>query len=165
MAGLLASGCWFHGPGDVRREISRSTGTEYSTEIGLTLGRTSMAIARWGLRTAGEDEVSLKGVRKVQVGIYHPVGPAASDPLTCLPGWEPVVRMHEDGESVLVMVQERGDRIRGMLVIVDDADELVVVRMRGRLERVLKEAMELGFEQADRPDLYEPALEHAEREI
>lgn len=169
---LASTGCWFHGPGDIRREVSRSTGTEYSTEIGLTLGRTSMAVARFGLNFADEaDEIPLKGIRKVQVGIYHPVDDFGTGEGTgrvtaeAFRDWEPVVRMHDGGETVLVMVRERNARIRGMLVIVDDRDELVVVRMKGRLDRILREAMKMGFEQADRPDLLEPALEHAERDL
>lgn len=167
---LIADGCWFHGPGEIRDRVSRSTGNEYEQEIGLTLGRTSMAIARFGLRLADEEQIPLKGVRKVQVGIYQvrDIG-APSDIGTSIlsgsfPEWSPVVRMHEDGESVLVMVREKKDKVRAMLVIVDDADELVIVRMIGNLERMLKEAMRFGFEQADRPDLYDSAVENAEWE-
>jgi hypothetical protein len=169
---VVTTGCWFHGPGEIRREIAETTGREYSQEIGLTLGRTSMAIARLGLKAVDDEDVpSLKGIRKVQVGIYHPVSGALAaqdgSPLgvDAFPTWEPVVRMRDGGENVLVLIQERRDRIRGMLVIVDDGAELVVVRMRGRLDNVLQDAMKLGFDQADRPDLYEPALDEAEIEL
>ena len=169
---LSATACWFHGPGEIRKGIAEATGTTYSQEIGLTLGRTSMAIARLGLRTANDEDIPrLKGIRKVQVGIYHPVSatPEALEqrPIApaVLPGWAPIVRMHEDGENVLVMIRQRRDRIRGMLVIVDDGEELVVVRMYGRLDDVLQEAMKLGFDEADRPDLYAPALKNEETSL
>ena len=169
---VLSGGCWFHGPGEIRREISRTTGTEYSTELGLTLGRTSMAIARFGLDIADEEpEFSLEGVRKIQIGIYHPLEDAEQGPARGPLGaesfqeWDPLVRMLANGETVLVLVREKDARIRDMLVIVDDQSELVVVRLKGKLDRILRQAMELGFDQADRPDLIGPALEQAERDL
>jgi len=79
--------------------------------------------------------------------------------------WSPMVRMHEDGETVLVLVRWKDARIRDMLVIVDDRHELVVVRMKGKLDHILQEAMELGFNQADRPELFEPALARLDRDV
>lgn len=171
LAAVAFSGCWFHGPSEIRDEISLSTGTEYETELGLTLGRTSMAITKIGLDTSeDENDHSLKGVRKLQVGVYHPKGSFASTKkesrlsAESFENWSPLVRMIEDGENVLVLVREKKSHIREMLVIVEEPDELVVVRMKGKLDHLLDDAMELGFDQADRPELFEPALARLERE-
>jgi hypothetical protein len=44
-----------------------------------------------------------------------------------------------------------------MLLVVSEADELVIVRMAGRLDHILNDALRYGLDEAGRPDLYEPA--------
>jgi hypothetical protein len=165
----VASGtsCVLRGPAGVRREIAAATGAEYEREFGLTLGRTSLALARWGLRTAekhdpeGSPDIHLAGVRKVQIGVYEvepgtwrddhePFDPAA------LGSWEPIVRVQSAGEDVHVLLRTREGRVREMLVVVSEADELVIIRMKGRLERMLHEALRYGLEEAGRDELYAP---------
>lgn len=52
--------------------------------------------------------------------------------------------------------------IRGMLVVVAERDEWVVVRMRGDLDRVLEDTLRFAFDQVDRPDLYDKTREERE---
>jgi len=57
-------------------------------------------------------------------------------------GWSPVVTIREDGELSMIMTQEdRHGQIRGMFIVSYDGDELAVVRLEGRLDRLLAEAI------------------------
>lgn len=150
-----------HGPKDLRRDLSAASGVRLEREMGFTVTRSGVWLARMGLNMADETPVSLKGVKRVQVGIYTVDGLArghdAKTPLAAadlLPGWEPIVRVREDGEEVLVLVNQREEEIRGLVVIVAEDDEWVLVRIKGRLDRVVEDAMSMAFDQADRPDLY-----------
>lgn len=161
-AALSSAACiGFRGPEQIRREISHNSGVELDREMGFTVRRSGMWLVRSGLRIAGEDEISLRGVRGIQVGIYQvrgsELGTHAQLPLEArrFSDWDPVVRIHEDDEEVLVMVREKKGSVRRLLVVVSDDEELVIVRMKGRLDDILEEAMAEAFDQADRPELYD----------
>jgi hypothetical protein len=61
---------------------------------------------------------------------------------------------HEDAE-VLVATRLVAGRAHDLLVVVAEADEWTLVRMKGELEPILEQAMELAFARADRPELYD----------
>jgi hypothetical protein len=151
----------FRGPEDLRRDLVQATGVELDREVGVSIGRVGVMLVRW---FTPEREIPLKGVRGIQVGVYevidHDDSTSAHGPFEppVLAGWEPVVRVHEEGESVFVMLYEKQDDIRGMLVVVMDEDEWVLVRVRGKLRRIVEQAMRMAFEQAERPELFEPAV-------
>ena len=156
----------FHGPEDLRRDLAREAGVELDREMGVTLTRTAVMLARW---VTPEDEIPLKGVRRVQVGVYEVTGLRRGvdgrQPIEPpeLPGWHNMVRVREEGEEVFVLVREEDEEIRGMLVIVAEEDEWVLVRIKGKLQRTLESVMELAFEHAERPDLYEPTMAEYEK--
>ncbi len=161
-----ALGCvTLRGPDDVARRVALETGNEYVRESGLTVGRTGMAIARWAVRHDEDaDGIPIRGIRKVEIGVWtvskgggaRGAGPTAAG----LPGWSPLVAMRDaDGESVLVLSKADGaGRIRKMLVVVEDGEELVVVRMRGDLEGALEQAVRYALRESDREDLVEPTV-------
>ena len=148
----------FRGPEDLRRDLARSAGVEPDRETGITIGRLGMIIARMA---TDDDDISLRGVRKVEVGVYEVVGDRRGTgerrPLE-LPGWETVVRVRDEGDDVFVLIEPREGQIRRLLVIVADEDEWVLVRVRGRLNGFLEHAMRMAFHEADRPELYAPAM-------
>jgi len=161
---LAATACVrFYGPRDLRRELSSSAGVQLEREMGVTVTRSGVWLARWGLKFADEDEIpiSLKGVKRVQVGVYTVEGlargresrsPLALDDL--LPGWQRWLRIQDDDEEVVALVDEREGRMRGLVVVVAEEDQWVLVRLRGNLDRVIEDAMRMAFDEADRPDLY-----------
>jgi hypothetical protein len=151
----------FHGPNDLRRDLVQATGVELDRESAISIGPVGVMLARW---FTAEEEIPLKGVRRVQVGVYEVTdvgdggfGRGTVDPPE-LPGWETVVRIQEDDEHVFVMLHQEEDEIRGMLVVVMEQEEWVLVRIKGRLRHTVERAMQMAFEQADRPELYEPAV-------
>jgi len=160
--------CVLRGPSGVRRDVARATGAEYEREFGLTLRRVSLALARWAIGpddagAAGEDAaVLLHGLRKVQVGVYKVKdgtcreGGAGIDP-AALARWQPVVRVHEGGETVLVLLRAERGRTRDMLIVASEADELVIVRLAGQLDGLVEDALRYGLRQAGRDARYEAA--------
>lgn len=164
-ATVLATGCIRpHGPEDLRRELTYTTGVRLDRQLGITVTRSGVWLARMGLNIAGED-VPIKGLRRVEVGIYTVEGLRrgfeTAGPLRIpeLDDWTPVARVNDGGDSALVLVDERRGKMRHMVVIATDDDEWVIVRLRGDLDRIVEDAMRFAFDQADRPDLYERSRE------
>lgn len=141
---LLSVGCWF-GTGstsDVRWMVTDEIGMQLEPEFGMKAGRITLGFARFGLKLAGQHDISLKGLRKVEVGVYNVaergVGARGVTDLD-FPGWERIVRVKEDGEDVLVLVRTgEPERIKAMMVLVHDENELVVVRAKGKIHKLLE---------------------------
>ncbi|MDX1389235.1 MAG: DUF4252 domain-containing protein [Acidobacteriota bacterium] len=140
---LSTAGCWF-GTGstsDVRYEFTRQTGVVLEPEFGVKLGRVSTAFGKL-FAGRGPDVPRLAGVSKVEVGVYA-VADGFGDvsaSLTSLdfPGWVRLARVRDGGEEVLVMARPELDgTIPSMLVLVNEGDELVVVRLRGKLHKFM----------------------------
>jgi len=150
---MAAPACSLRGPEGVRRDIARSTGYEYSCEMGLTIGRIGLAVARMALDEEDEELRLLEGLTKVQVGIYQVESrPRKPGDLklgrTHLANWEPMANVKEDDEDVMVLLKRKKGQVREMLVVVSDRDELTIVRMKGRLDQVLEKAVAFGREEA-----------------
>ena len=53
----------------------------------------------------------------------------------------------------------RDGSIKLLLFVVGDEDDLVIIRLKGRLDEFIEEAIRFAFEQANRPDLADPSIE------
>jgi len=166
LSGFLAAGCvTLHGPEEIRRDLSAEVGVKLGHEFSLSVNRGGMWMARTGLKWSGEDEVDLRGVHHVDVGIYRVEGlrkgfeaPRAIHP-DQFEGWEALARVQEEGENVLVLTKEKRGSIRGLLVVVAESDEWVIVRVTGKLDSILEQALAEAFDEVNRPDLYEKTRE------
>jgi hypothetical protein len=155
---LLCVSCVrFVGPDDIRHDLSVQAGVNLKQETGFTFTRSAVWLAR---KFVKEDDFTLKGVRRVEIGVYEVKGlrkgqesPSPLD-LTKLDGWVPIVRVHEPGEDVMVLFKEKDDVVKALLVVVAESDEWVLVRIRGKLDQVMEQAIEMAFNDVDRPDLY-----------
>ena len=155
---LLATGCVrLVGPEDVRLELSEQAGVKLKQETGFTVTRSGIWLAR---QFVDDDEVPLRGVRRVEVGVYEVRGlkrgldePRRLDP-AYFRDWTPIVRVNEDEEQLMVLVREKDESLRAMLVVVAEPEEWVLVRVYGKLDDLLEQAMSMAFEEVDRPDLY-----------
>ncbi len=149
------TGCVLIGPSDVRQDVVTMTGLELDREVGFRLGRFGMFLVRKGLKMAEEEQVSLRGVRKVEVGVYEVVGAGErSRGRLCraeFGGWEPVVRVCDPDENVLMFARERDGSIRGLLIVVQDTEEVVIVRARGRMDEAVASVLELAGDGAEAP--------------
>ena len=63
--------------------------------------------------------------------------------------------MKMSGEAAFVLIREENEQIRDLLVIAADREEWVLVKLKGKLDLILEDAMRMAFDEADRPDLYE----------
>lgn len=157
MALLSVSCVRFVGPDDIRHDLSIQAGVNLKQETGFTFTRSAVWLAR---KFVKDEEFTLEGVRRVEIGVYEVKGlkkgqesPSPLD-LTKLEGWEPIVRVHEPGEDVMVLFKEKDDVVRALLVVVAESDEWVLVRIRGKLDQVMEQAIEMAFRDVDRSDLY-----------
>jgi hypothetical protein len=154
------------GPDEVGRYLSRETGVELQQEIGLTVTRSGVWLAKKTMKWADEEEVSLDGLRRVEVAVYEVKGEKdggrESLGIHLFPtAWEPWVEIQDDDSEVFVLVKQgdEPEQIRGMLVVVAEDDEWVVVRMHGKLEKIIEDALRMAFDQADHPELYDRTRE------
>jgi hypothetical protein len=151
------------GPDEVGRHLSREAGVDLQQEIGLTVTRSGVWLAKKSMKWADDEdmEFSLKGLRRVEVGVYAVKGVRdggrESLGIHLFPtAWEPWIKIQEDDSEVFVLVKQ-GDtpeQIRGMLVVVAEDEEWVVVRMHGKLEQIIESTLRMAFDQTDRPELY-----------
>jgi hypothetical protein len=166
LTALLGAGCvTLHGPEEIRRELSDEVGVKLDHEFSISVNRGGMWLARTGMKWAGEDEVDLRGVHHVDVGIYNVEGlrkgfeaPRAIHP-DFFKGWEALARVQEEGENVLVLTKEKRGGIRGLLVIVAESDEWVIVKIKGDLDQVIEQALAQAFDEIERPELYDKTRE------
>ena len=124
-------------------------------EMSLTLGRMSLALARAVLHLGDadldDDEMAfIEGVRRVEIGIFQVVESADSGGPPRLyrlgknlarKGWSNIVRTSEEDEYTWVFskTDAKGD-LRGLVVVVLEDDELLVVRLDGELQEALARA-------------------------
>ncbi|MDH3626117.1 MAG: DUF4252 domain-containing protein [Acidobacteriota bacterium] len=168
VVGIVSTGCIrMTGPESLRRDVRRSSGVELEKEAGITVTRSGVWLARMGLSFANEPDIPrLRGLRRVEVGVYnlsgYRDGRSAADSGAfdeVFEDWNALVRMNDGDEQVRVLTREDDGKIRQLLVVVAAEDEWVLVRLRGRLDRLIEEAIRFGFDSAERPDLYQRSRE------
>ncbi len=134
----------------VRDAVLRAAGEkEAKTVFQFSIGPGLLLLSGAMARCASEEASVLLDVRSVQVGIYELQGPgpqtglipASVERMLARRGYEPIVKVRSRGEGTLVLAQVRKDRLKSLFVISADGRELVLVEIRGRLERVLEQAV------------------------
>jgi len=154
LAVLSSPGClWSPEMAGVRNDIERQLpGSSFHKNVELSFGPVLLTFARVVTSVipgAREARPYLKGVSRVQIGVYD----AHVDSLTGLHmparlqslidhGWETAVRVRDKDDAVWLLYRPDGDRVKEIFVVVLDDDELVLVRARGHLEKLVAAAME-----------------------
>lgn len=168
MAAVLSgAGCFrLGGPDAVSQQLSREAGVDLDQEFGITVTRGGIWLAKKSLRWVDDVDLSLDGLRRVEVGIYtvrdRDENRAGSLGEHLFPAeWSTWVHVQDEGSDVFVMVRQgkTPEEIRGMLVVVAEDDEWVVVRMKGQLEKILEDSLRFAFDQTERPELYDKTRE------
>jgi len=153
LAALASPGCLHSGElSGVRRDLElQMPGSSFEKDVELSFGPVLIGVAR--LVTAvipDADEVRpfLRGMSRVQIGIYKTE--IDSLPALRMPGqlqallddgWETVVRVRENDEAVWVLYRPDGDKIREVFIVVLNEHELVLVKAKGRLEKLVEAAL------------------------
>ena len=134
----------------VRDTVLRAAGgKETKTVVQLSIGPGLLLLGGAIGRCASKEASMLLDIRSVQVGIYElqcsgphtGLIPASVERTLARRGYEPIVKVRDRGEETLVLAQLRKDRLKSLFVISADGRELVLVEVRGRLERVLEQAV------------------------
>ncbi|MEM9593945.1 MAG: hypothetical protein AAGD06_06770 [Acidobacteriota bacterium] len=160
-AALLSTGC-FHARTlsgtryDLEREIP---GARFEPEFQITLGRGSLGLARAvvnrveadGDGEADEGLTMLRSVRRVEVATYLTHGLPELEGSLRFPGdrslkrkgWNSIVTTVDgDGATWVYMRPDAEQRPRDLMVVALDDDELVMVKVRGDLQRMMDQILE-----------------------
>lgn len=123
---------------------------DVDTVMTLSFGPAALGLAAFAVDDDPATQALLEGLQGVRVKIYEIEGDpekVASD-LTHMSmnlredGWEPVVRVVEDGEATHVLLRMQGDEIAGLTVLTSDSLEAVLVNVMGNLHpELFEEAM------------------------
>lgn len=138
-----ASGCimFGFGPEDLRLAVSRAEGVSLTPEVCLSMDGLSVALAG---ALAGSP-VPLHGIGWLDIGVYrvggeHNVFDSKIHEMN-LKGWDSLVRVRSKTENVHVLVDGKGDRVNGLVVVMREPEQIVIARIRGDLNRFFEEAM------------------------
>ena len=143
-AGALPGCVGFSGPSDVARRIETSRPVDLDKEFGISVGPLGVFLA--SAIASPWLPVDINGVSSVDFGEYT-VEAISEDPrATCLrdlelAGWEPFLRVCEDGSDVVAMVNENGRSVTGLLVVTREGGELQIVRVRGDFDKIIDNLM------------------------
>lgn len=151
----LSSGClWAPELDRVRQEIENQIpGARFHREFAISLGPISLGIMKTVAKFAPVDDearIYLKEIRKMRVAIYEVENvpsdvnleiPERLQRLVSSEGWEIAAKLRDDGEAVWVLYRSEEGAIEEMYVIVMGRDELVLVRVEGKLDRLFEKAM------------------------
>ncbi|MEM1245961.1 MAG: DUF4252 domain-containing protein [Acidobacteriota bacterium] len=131
---------------------------ELDHQFGMTLGRMSLGmvkgIAKWGMDDDDRDAFrALRGVKKVELATYDTYGgdlrfPRRFEDSLDRRGWETLARFRDGGELGWIVYRMDGrQRLKNMLVVVHDGHSLTLVRLGGRLDRVVSAALAFSREE------------------
>ncbi|HET6463223.1 MAG TPA: DUF4252 domain-containing protein [Candidatus Krumholzibacteria bacterium] len=154
LAALSSPGCfWSPELAGVRADLQHQLpGSSFDKNIELSLGPVMMTFARVAtsmIPGAREARPYLRGVSRVQVGVYeshidHMEDVQMPKRLQSLldAGWETAVRVRDEREAVWLLYRPDGEEVKEIFVVVLNDDELVMVKARGNLERLVAAAMD-----------------------
>jgi hypothetical protein len=154
VATAVVGGCaWAPELSRICRDIEHQLpGASFDKQFAISLGPLSLGFAKLVtgmVPDAREARGYLDDVSRIQVAIYDTEGMPPLDGIK-MPsrlremqkdGWEIAVKAREEDSVVWVMYKIEDDSIREMYVVVLDEDELVLVKARGRLERLAARAL------------------------
>jgi hypothetical protein len=154
LAALASPGCfWAPELSSVRSDLEHQLpGASFDKNVEFSCGPVLLTLARTVtsiIPGAREARPYLSGVSHVEIGVYD----AHVDSLTDVrmprrlqtlidEGWETAVRVRDNHEAAWLLYRPDGDEVKEIFVVVLDRDELVLVRARGHMEKLVEAALE-----------------------
>ena len=151
----LANGCmWAPELIEVKKDIARQMPeVDFHKNVVLSFGPLTMVLARTitgFIPDAHEVRGYLRDVSRLQVAVYEVSGRPDDAPVQTPAhlqellddGWEMAARVNDEGDRVWLLYRLDDDSVREMFVVAMSDDELVLVKLKGRLERVMAQALE-----------------------
>ncbi len=152
---LLFSGClWAPNLDRLKQEIqAQIPDASFDKEVSFTLGPVTLGIARIFSRfipEANEARGYLDGISRVEVAVYETESlpsleklrfPKRLQHLTEKEGWELAAKVREEDNVVWILFHEKRNRINSLYVVVLDEENLVLVRLKGNLEKAVMKGL------------------------
>jgi len=145
-----AGGCmWTPELSQIKQDLARQLpGTTFKHDMSLSIGPGGMALARAVtsfIPPARDARAWLKDVSRVEVAVYDLHSDRATTSIETPAriqemidkGWEMAARVRERDQSVWVLYRMEGESVRELFVMALDREELTMVKVKGRLERVI----------------------------
>lgn len=149
---LLLSGC-ITNPDleDIPRIFSQELKpARLETKVKLELGPSLLSLAKFGVNlTDSEAREYLSDIRKIQLGIYEVSGFSSLNKVwekasqrMAQKGWQILVKS-KDKDNISLIFYRLKRKGRGWLYLINlDQTELVLVKVEGRLERLIEKALQ-----------------------
>ena len=153
----FAGGCvWTPELNSIKQDIARQIpGASFDHEMSFAVGPGGMALARAVVRFVPDAEGArgwLQDISRVEISVYDVIQselpkrletPARIGAMIA-DGWEMAARVRDKNEAVWVLYRLDDESVREIFVVALDAEELVMVKVKGRLERVIARVLNEG---------------------
>ncbi|HEX4824808.1 MAG TPA: DUF4252 domain-containing protein [Candidatus Polarisedimenticolaceae bacterium] len=158
---VAASGCWtYRGPKGVEAALHDSFGSDLHREVGMKLGPISLKL----VGSFAGDDIDLHGVTTLGFAVYEREG-SGTKPFRPLdtsrfagPEWSRMVDAHDGDDQVVVLAKTRNGSIHEMMMVSVDNDEIVVARLTGHLDALIKKTMDAAKNDGPRAARHELAF-------
>ena len=136
----------------IRDDVEDALDVEFERDFVIVIGRRTFGSLGWVARRVPDTISRMAGdllaeIDRVKVGVFHTEDEGsrslAVDDMPRFRGsdWRAAVRVREEDATVWVMYRERHGFVRDMLVMTLDGRELVIVRIEGRLDALVEQAI------------------------
>lgn len=134
----------------IRDDIEEILDARFEREVVVTVGPRSLRAASWITGRVPDIYAQMasdyvREIDRVKVGVYQVrERPSTTDlrldkvPRFQRSGWEVLVRVEQEGDTVWVLYRERYENVRDMLVLVLDSEQLVIARVEGHLNELVR---------------------------
>src|SRR5262245_3425086 len=146
---FAATGCFsYRGPRGVQDRLEKSLGFELNRDMSIKLGPVSTRFLAAVSGDMGEDELGLRDLTSLGVVVFErgpgngltpqPIGPGDLG----FPEYKTMLSTRDGDEQVLILVKPRDGSIRDMVLLSVDADEVVLARLTGHIDKLLAKALD-----------------------
>src|SRR5690554_1816988 len=156
-ASFLLTGCI--GVNSSFREMSTGIinkfGNEYHKEVEVSVGSFMITFASWVVDFSQEDEIVddlMRQVSNVQVGVYSMIEEKSDKKKNIFnkinkemlsKGWKHIIKSYNDDEMTIVYISTEPEMLfKKMFVITHDSEQLVLVEIEGKLDKLIALAIQ-----------------------
>jgi hypothetical protein len=146
---LAASGCMtYRGPRGVEDSLEQTLGVELHRDSGIKLGFLSTKFVASFVGGDGDDDLDFHDLSSIGVAVFERGAGNGKTPRRIEPrdlgltGYDTLVRSADGDEQILLLVKPRNGKIREMVLLTVDADEVMVARLTGHLDEFIAKAVE-----------------------
>ena len=136
-------------------ELIHEFGNDYHREVEISAGPFMINVASWVVNFSQDDDEMLddmmRQVSNVQVGVYTVTKNRGKEKASIMEkinnemeakGWQYIVRSYDSHDLTAVFVSKNPDMFfRKMFIITHDSEQLVLVEVEGKLDRLIELAI------------------------